>query len=66
MDSGEIRKQDPAMLLFTLYTAVVGALTEASVLHAVVGDDESRSSLKKREIEVLAFVRAALKPPPQD
>jgi TetR/AcrR family transcriptional regulator len=63
MDAGEIRKQDPAMLLFTLYTAVVGALTEASVLHAVVGDDESRSSLKKREIETLAFVRAALRPP---
>ena len=64
MDAGEIRKQDPAMLLFTLYTAVVGALTEASVLHAVVGDDESRASLtKRREIETLAFVRAALRPP---
>jgi AcrR family transcriptional regulator len=63
MDGGEIRKQDPAMLLFTLYTSVVGALTEASVLHAVVGDDESRASLKKREIETLTFVRAALRPP---
>ena len=37
MDEGEIRKQDPALLLFTLYTAVVGSLTEASVLRAVVG-----------------------------
>ena len=63
MDAGEIRKQDPAMLLFTLYTSVVGAMTEASVLHAMVGDDKSRSSLKKREIETLAFVRAALRPP---
>jgi TetR/AcrR family transcriptional regulator len=63
MDDGEIRKQDPALLLFTLYTAVVGALTEASVLHAVVGDDEGRASLKRREIETLAFVRAALRPP---
>ena len=63
MDAGEIRKQDPAMLLFTLYTSVVGALTEASVLHAVVGDDESRASLTKRRIETLAFVRAALRPP---
>ena len=35
MDQGEIRKQDPALLLFTLYTAVVGSLTEASVLNAV-------------------------------
>jgi AcrR family transcriptional regulator len=66
MDTGEIRKQDPAMLLFTLYTAVVGALTEASVLNAVVGGDESRASLKRREIETLAFVRAALRPPVQE
>jgi AcrR family transcriptional regulator len=63
MDTDEIRKQDPALLLFTLYTAVVGALSEASVLHAVVGDDEGRASLKRREIETLAFVRAALRPP---
>jgi TetR/AcrR family transcriptional regulator len=63
MDDGEVRKQDPVLLLFTLYTAVVGALTEASVLHAFVGDDKSRASLKKREIETLAFVRAALRPP---
>jgi AcrR family transcriptional regulator len=63
MDSGEIRKQDPALLLFTLYTAVVGALSEASVLHAVVGDDEGHASLKRREIEILAFVRAALRAP---
>jgi TetR/AcrR family transcriptional regulator len=63
MDAGEIRKQDPALLLFTLYTALVGALSEASVLHAVVGDDEGRASLKRREIETLAFVRAALRSP---
>jgi TetR/AcrR family transcriptional regulator len=63
MDDGQVRKQDPALLLFTLYTAVVGALTEASVLNAVVGGDESRASLKRREIETLAFVRAALRPP---
>jgi TetR/AcrR family transcriptional regulator len=63
MDQGEIRKQDPALLLFTLYTAVVGALSEASVLNAVVGGDESRASLRRREVETLAFVRAALRPP---
>jgi AcrR family transcriptional regulator len=63
MDAGEIRKQDPALLLFTLYTAVVGALTEASVLNAVMGGDESRASLRRREVETLAFVRAALRPP---
>lgn len=62
MNAGEIRPQDPALLLFTLYTAVVGSLTEASVLHAVVGADRSRASLRRREREVVLFVRAALRP----
>ncbi len=63
MDQGEIRKQDPAMLLFTLYTAVVGSLTEASVLNAVVGAGKGRASLRRREREVIGFVRSALVPP---
>ena len=62
MDAGQIRTQDAAFLLFTLYTAVVGSLTEASVLHAVVGAGKSRASLKRREREVLSFVRGALQP----
>jgi hypothetical protein len=62
MDAGEIRKQDPALLLFMLYTAVVGSLTEASVLNAVVGEDKGRQSLRMREREVQAFVRSALQP----
>lgn len=62
MDAGEIRSQDPALLLFTLYTAVIGSLTEASVLHAVIGADKSRASLHRREREVVAFVRSALAP----
>ena len=64
MDAGEIRTQDPAFLLFTLYTAVVGSLTEASVLNAMVGPNKSRASLKRREREVLSFVRGALQPAP--
>jgi TetR/AcrR family transcriptional regulator len=63
MDRGEVRKQDPAFLLFTLYTAVVGSLTEASVLAAVVGEQKGRASLRRREREVVAFVRSALIPP---
>jgi TetR/AcrR family transcriptional regulator len=62
MDAGLVRKQDPALLLFTLYTAVIGSLTEASVLSSFVGADDARSSLRKREEEVVAFVRAALAP----
>ncbi len=65
MDQGDIRKQDPALLLFTLYTGVIGSLTEASVLRAVVGADKGRASLRRREREVVAFVRAALRPPEQ-
>ena len=61
MKEGEIRRQDPALLLFTLYTAVVGSLTEASVLRAVVGADKSRTALKRREREVVTFVRNALR-----
>jgi AcrR family transcriptional regulator len=63
MDEGEIRKQDPTFLLFQLYTAVVGSLTEASVLRAMVGESKSRAALRRREREVIAFVRAALAPP---
>ncbi|MBI3647563.1 MAG: TetR/AcrR family transcriptional regulator [Actinobacteria bacterium] len=63
MDNDLIRKQDPAFLLFTLYTAVVGSLTEASVLNALVGPQKGRASLHRREREVIAFVRGALRPP---
>ena len=59
---GQVRRQDPALLLFTLYTAVVGSLTEAGVLRAVVGEDKGRMALRRREQEVLAFVRNALSP----
>jgi len=62
MKEGQIRRQDPALLLFTLYTAVVGSLTEASVLRAVVGEDKGRASLRRREKEVVSFVRSALVP----
>ena len=62
MEAGQIRRQDPALLLFTLYTAVVGSLTEASVLAAFVGQDDARVSLKRREAELVELVRAALAP----
>ena len=62
MAEGTIRHQDPALLLFTLYTAVVGSITEAGVLRAVVGEDKSRTALRRRELEVLTFVRNALSP----
>ena len=66
MAEGQIRRQDPALLLFTLYTAVVGSITEAGVLRAVVGEDKGRMALRRREQEVLAFVRSALSPGADD
>jgi AcrR family transcriptional regulator len=63
MEEGQIRQQDPALLLFTLYTAVVGSITEAGVLRAVVGEDSSRTALNRREQEVLGFVRSAMSTP---
>ena len=62
MEASVIRKQDPALLLFTLYTAVIGSLTEASVLASFVGEDDARTSLKRREGELVELVRAALAP----
>jgi TetR/AcrR family transcriptional regulator len=63
MKEGQIRRQDPALLLFTLYTAVIGSITEAGVLRAVVGEDRSRMALHRREREVLSFIRSALAAP---
>jgi len=62
MLEGQIRRQDPALLLFTLYTAVIGSITEAGVLRAVVGEDRSLMALHAREEEVLTFVRNAITP----
>lgn len=62
MDDGTFRRQDPTLLLFMLYTAVVGSLTEAGVLRALAGGQQSRSALKRRESELAEFVRRALEP----
>lgn len=62
MEAGEFRRQDAGLLLFTLYTAVVGSLTEAGVLRAVSGSELGQSALRRRERELLEFVRRALEP----
>lgn len=63
MAEGKFRRQDPMLLLFMLYTAVVGSLTEAGVLRAVAGGSAGASAaLKRRETELIAFVRRALEP----
>ncbi|MGZ4105335.1 MAG: hypothetical protein ACXVP8_08730 [Actinomycetota bacterium] len=62
MASGKLRRQDPILLLFTIYTAVVGSITEAGVLRAVGGGAGGRAALRRREEELVQFVRAALAP----
>jgi TetR/AcrR family transcriptional regulator len=62
MASGKFRKQDPILLLFMIYTAVVGSITEAGVLRAVGGGAGGRAALRTREEELIQFVRAALAP----
>lgn len=62
MECGEFRRQDPGLLLFTLYTAVVGTLAEAGTLRAVAGDASGHTALRLREQELVKFVRHALEP----
>lgn len=62
MEDGRFRMQDPGLLLFTLYTAIVGSLTEAGVLRAFAGGAGGRTALRKREEELIEFVRRALEP----
>lgn len=60
MDDGTFRRQDPTLLLFMIYTAVVGSLTEAGVLRALAGGQPSRTALKRREAELVEIIRRAL------
>jgi len=60
MEDGLFRPQEPSLLLFMIYTAVVGSITEAGVLRAVAGG--GKAVLRRREEELLEFVRAALAP----
>ena len=62
MDDGTFRRQDPTLILFMIYTAVVGSLTEAGVLRALGGGKPSRDALKRREGELVEIIRRALAP----
>lgn len=60
MRQGAFRRQDPRLLLFMLYTAVVSSVTEAGVLRAVFGRSKGQATLRHREEQLLDFVRRAL------
>lgn len=58
MDEGVIRRQNARLALLTIYSAVMGHLTESSVQRAIL-DDEARAVAAS---DLVAFLRAALSP----
>jgi TetR/AcrR family transcriptional regulator len=58
MEEGVIRTQNPRIALLTIYSAVMGHLTESSVQRAVLDEDARRCASD----ELVAFLRAALAP----
>jgi len=62
MDAGRMRRSDPALLLVSAYSTVVGVATEVEVLRAVGIEPTLRSTVVRRR-ELLAFLRSALVAP---
>ena len=58
MEDGVIRKQDARLALLTIYSAVIGHLTDSSVQRALIDDCGPRQASD----ELVAFLRAALAP----
>lgn len=58
MDAGRVRRQNPRVAILTIYSAIVGHLTESSVRAALL-DGADRGDAER---ELVAFLRAALAP----
>ncbi len=61
MHAGRIRCSDPAMLLLSLYSTVVGMVTELEVARTVGFEPTLRATVMRRR-ELMRFLRAALSP----
>lgn len=61
MERGELRLQDSRLLLFMIYSSVVGAATEQEVLRALGLDTGARTTVRQRRA-LLDFLRSALVP----
>jgi AcrR family transcriptional regulator len=61
MAAGELRAQDPSLLILSAYSTVIGVATEVEVLRAVGIEPTARSLIRRRN-ELLAFLRSALVP----
>jgi AcrR family transcriptional regulator len=59
MAAGDVRQQDPRLLLLSAYSTVIGVATEVEVLRAVGIEPTARSLIRRRN-ELLAFLRSAL------
>jgi TetR/AcrR family transcriptional regulator len=59
MEAGNMRRQDPRLLLLSSYSTVIGVATEVEVLRAVGVEPTVRSLLRRRD-ELLEFLRSAL------
>jgi AcrR family transcriptional regulator len=59
MDSGNMRRNDPRLVLLAAYSAVIGAATEVEVLRGL-GYQPTARSLVRRRAELLAYLRSAL------
>ncbi len=61
MDAGRVRRSDPRLLAFSVYSTVMGAATEIEVLRAVGVEQTLREAALRRR-ELLRFLRSALQP----
>ncbi|MGI9605988.1 MAG: TetR/AcrR family transcriptional regulator [Acidimicrobiales bacterium] len=58
---GRVAGRDPQLLLFSLYSTIMGVATEVEVMRAM-GIEPSLRSLAERRSELLRFLQAALLP----
>ena len=61
LQEGRVRGDDARLLLFSLYSTIVGVATEVEVLRAM-GVEPSLRTLAERRSELLRFLEAALTP----
>jgi AcrR family transcriptional regulator len=61
MAEGRLRRHDPAAVLFTAYSAVIGMATEVEALRALGAEPTVRELVRRRN-GLLALLRAALVP----
>jgi TetR/AcrR family transcriptional regulator len=62
MDAGRMRRHEPRLLLLSIYSTVIGMVTEVEVFRAL-GEEPTAKSLVRRRADVLALLRSALMTP---